>query len=122
LTFSADPTIIEIALSLSIRVSFMLSIGQKHRLALLGVGITLALLILLGGFHHHDEDAGKACWYCIAVVGAFLPLAVVLPALAIPFLFRLPAGSPIPTWFRWVTHHRRGPPRADLQLNRVIAL
>ncbi len=85
-----------------------LSVTQR-KMALLGVGLLLAVAILLGGVHHHDGDHG--CWFCLTA--AFCVLAVAVLALFAPKNYATLIHvdvTPIPSWFLWVTHRHRGPP------------
>lgn len=82
----------------------------QRRILLAGLGILLSVLLFVGGFHHHDGDAGPGCWYCVTATMALLPIAVLLFTQTV---YSVPArldAAPVPAWFLWVSHHRRGPP------------
>lgn len=89
-----------------------MKLSKRQRSILLAVlGITLSALLFSGGFHHHEGDIGKGCWYCVAAAMALLPVSVLVFA---PALHAPPARlevARIPAWFLWVSHYRRGPPQ-----------
>ena len=85
-----------------------MSRGDHKKFLLLSMGLLLAVLMLLGGVHHHDGN--EVCWICIAVTVALLPFAIMAISIApVSTPFNSTATS-IPSWFLWLAHHRRGPP------------
>ena len=88
-----------------------MAISPRQRRVLLQVlGAAMSALVLLGGFHYHDGELGKVCWYCFATGSAMLPAVVAVVAASVAMLPRPAATPDTLAPLPWVTPHRRGPP------------
>ena len=83
---------------------------SQRTLLFLGLVFLTALLPLVGGFHHHDDDGRGQCWYCATASVATVSAAVLLVALPLAVA---PLSIPVlsaPCRFIWTVRYRRVPP------------